>query len=298
MHLDPRVYYLDIGDNVQELGWNGSSWFKRDVRREAKALSAAPGSNLTGFGVGDNLHPRVYFVDTSDRVQELGWNGKKWFKRGIGGEVNAPPASPGGGLVGFGVGADLDPRVYYVDTNGHVQELGWDGKKWFRRNIGQEINAPRVEPRSRLVGFGVGDNLDPRLYYMDKKGHIQELGWNGNRWFKRDIGRDVKAPPAALGSDLTGFGVGDNLDPRVYYVNGNGHVQELGWTGSRWFKRRVGQEINAPRAALSSGLTGFGVGDNLDPRVYYMDASHDIQELGWNGRRWFKQNIGREANMP
>ncbi len=35
------------------------------------------------------------------------------------------------GFTGFGLGAHLDPRLYIVGMDDHVQELGWNGRRWF-----------------------------------------------------------------------------------------------------------------------------------------------------------------------
>jgi hypothetical protein len=199
--------------------------------------------------------------------------------------AQATPAAPDSPLLGFGVGVDLDPRVYYLDGSDNVQELAWFNDQWHASNLfervepqpGEQKAAPAA-PGSALTGFGVGADLDPRVYYLaedrERSGEfrVQELAWFNDdpqgpsvlgRWHATDLFTQVaQATPAAPDSPLLAFGVGVDLDPRVCYLSVDHHIWELAWDKGKWQARSIG---------LADGmggnvLTGFTVGDGgLNP---------------------------------
>ncbi len=136
-----RVYYLggeprfvDQIADVYELYWdNGWNYHKLTGAngQAAGAPSAVPGSALTCFGVNGSAS-RVYYTGPGDEVYELYWdNGWNYHKlTGAQAEMpTAPPAAPGSALTCFGVNGS-DSRVYYVDTQGQVNELAWLNGGW------------------------------------------------------------------------------------------------------------------------------------------------------------------------
>jgi hypothetical protein len=256
-----RVYYLDTGNNIQELAWEGS-WVVN-----ATGAVASSDSPLTCFGVGGTA-TRVYYLDTSGNVKELAWeNGWVVNSTGAVAAANSP-------LTCFGVGGTAT-RVYYLDRGGNINELSWEGK-WVINSTGAV-----AAPNSPLACFGVG-GAATRVYYLDAAGNIKELAWQGN-WVINSTGA-VAAPH----SPLTCFGVGGTAT-RVYYLDTSGNINELAWEG-KWVINSTGAV-----AAISSSLTCFGVG-GAATRVYYLDASGNINELAWEGG-WVVNTTGAVASM-
>jgi lysophospholipase L1-like esterase len=276
--------------------------------------------------------PRIYSAapvpsnssGTGNDLQELAWFEGTWHVRPVRQEAGAPLVNVGTALTGFGVGLDLDPRVYYLDTDNKVQELGWQHETdtWFFRSVWQEAGAPRALKNSHLTGFGVGDSLDPRVYYQDEQNQIQELGWLPNpapagTWYVRPVWQDAKdanknpAPAVTRGSALASFAAGLDVEPRVYYLDTNNHIQELGWLpnpapSGTWYVRDLWRDVteasgNAPpNAAPGTLLAGFGTGATRDPRIYYLDTSNHVQELGWlpnpaPSGTWYVRHVSQEA---
>jgi hypothetical protein len=282
----PRVYYYS-NRQVEEVWWDSiaNAWHSRAIGQEAKASRVSdPLGFPAGFAAGVTLDPRVYYVTANTQagrleVVELAYSRDpdKWNDRDLSQELNAPGVNlQNRGLAGFGTGANLDPRVYYVDISSHTQELAWYGNKWHLSDLSQLTGAQFAYCP---VAFGVGASLDPRVYCVDPNGHVRELAWFSNVWHLRDLSQELGAP--ALAGNVVGFGVGSNLDPRLYYITANKHVEELAWFGNAWHPRDISQAVTAPAPAGTDLLVGFGAGTNLDPRVYYVDNLRQLDELAW-----------------
>jgi hypothetical protein len=82
---DPRVYYLSADNHVHELAWLGNSWGDQDVTAAANGSPATPGPGytLTAMGAGGDRHPRVYYLDGANGVDEYSWSGSSWGARAI-----------------------------------------------------------------------------------------------------------------------------------------------------------------------------------------------------------------------
>jgi len=97
---------------------------------------------------------------------------------------------------------------------------------------------------------------------------------------------------AVRGSPIAAIGVGPNLDPRIYYLSADEHVQELAWVGEKWTQSDVTvRSGDAEPAMAGAPIAARGVGDNLDPHVYYVTQGGYAQELAWVGQ-WTKGLLG------
>jgi lysophospholipase L1-like esterase len=308
---DPRVYYHEgAGDDVAELAWMGSDsmWHfqaPRQLATDRNVLALASDSAPVSIGVGLDLDPRVYYVDSLRDIEELAWwsSDRAWHARPISIEAThiVPAVGQKTALTAFGVGDTLDPRVYYVDGN-QIFELLYISASdtWQFNNL-----DGTATPGTAIAGVGVGDARDPRVYYFTADNHIHEFAWfkdfpvdptnpNG-KWHERDVSTadDLQAPAAQPGSVLAVMGVGPTLDPRVYYFTADNHVHELAWfkdfpvdpsnPNGKWHERDVStaNHLQAPAAQPGSALAAMGVGPTLDPRVYYFTADNHVHELAW-----------------
>jgi hypothetical protein len=92
-------------------------------------LTAGAQSSLACFGVNGS-DSRVYYLDSSNHVNELAWE-DGWVHNDITALTGAAPAIGGSALACFGVNGS-DSRVYYLDSNNVVNELAWDNR-WVTR---------------------------------------------------------------------------------------------------------------------------------------------------------------------
>jgi len=283
---NPRVYYLDVWNNVIELAWhsNDNHWYWRIVTNDAKPVDvgtsinqAAPGSSLTSTTLGGN--PRVYYLDANNHVNELAWhsNDNTWYGRDV--TEDATQAAHGSSLTSTTLGGD--PRVYYLDANNHVNEMAWhtQGNNWSWRDVTEDAGASlhKNAPGSSLTSTTLGG--DPRVYQLDVWNNVIELAWhhNDNHWYWRIVTNDAK--PVDVGTSINQAAPGSSLtsttldgNPRVYYLDANNHVNELAWhsNDNTWYGRDVTNDAkpSAHQAAPGSSLTSTTLGG--DPRVYYM----------------------------
>lgn len=75
---------------------------------------------MTCFGV-NGVNPRVYYIDTENRLNELAWEGT-WGNNVLTEDV----VGPSNALACYGLGGAAS-RVYYVTKQNQVDELAWVG---------------------------------------------------------------------------------------------------------------------------------------------------------------------------
>ncbi|HLH20818.1 MAG TPA: C1 family peptidase [Bryobacteraceae bacterium] len=291
---DPRYYYMGGQGHVQELAWSGGRWSHRDLTTEAQGAPPALAKDvLAAMGTGGSLDPRVYYLAlANNHVHELAWVSGAWHDRDLTQETSGPAPTALSQVAALGSGGSLDPRVYYLSADKHVQELAWSGGGWHVRDVTASASAPGAAP-SVVTGFATGSSRDPRVYYTTPDQHIHELAWVSGGWHHRDITSDAGAAPNA-GTSIRAMGVGTSLDPLVYYISNGSHIHELGWSGGSWHDRDVTKDSGAP-AAGGAALAAVGVGSAHDPRVYYAAGNGHIHELAWANGGWHHRDISQES---
>ena len=88
---------------------------------------------------------------------------------------------------------------------------------------------------------------------------------------------------------------------RLYYLDGNSHVNELAWNNNAWVNTNITANVTDPpapkAAAAGSPLACFGVNGSTT-RLYYLDANNHVNELAWNNNAWVNTNITANATDP
>lgn len=113
---DPRIYYIDSQDLVNELAWVGQ-WVNTVLPSEnSPGHPAAEYSGLTCFAFNDT-DSRVYYAGEFQRLTAHNWTGDHWendelFLPGPGGPIAVPQ---GGSMASFQA-AD-GPHIIFVDSN-------------------------------------------------------------------------------------------------------------------------------------------------------------------------------------
>jgi Fungal fucose-specific lectin len=224
-------------------------------------------------------------------VNELGWD-NGWYYSDLTGGLGVIPVSMRSGLTCFGWGPTQATRLYYIDQNNHVNEIGWDNG-WYNFDItGDLLNKPKppqpASGLSGLTGFGWGPTQATRLYYIDANYHVNEIGWGSNGWYNSDITGQTKGPPAQSWSGLTCFGWGPTQATRLYYIDAYNRVNEISW-GNGWYNFDITNQINGPYANPWTGLTCFGWGPTQATRLYYIDQNNHVNEIGWDNG-WYNSD--------
>jgi hypothetical protein len=176
---------IGIIDRASMIAVTHEAWLRQPttVTKSVMAVPAAMGSPLAGFPISGSA-PRAYYLDALRHVEELGWV-NHWSHGDVTGQCSAPPAVAGSALAGYERVAG-EPRVCYLDAGGHLHELRWGGR-WLHADLSAIAGAttPAVHGSS-LSAFKVGGG-DPRYYYLDGTGRVQEISWWGNAWHALDV---------------------------------------------------------------------------------------------------------------
>jgi hypothetical protein len=87
----------------------------------------------------DNEGSRVYYLDSSHSIRELGWN-NGWYVSDPLAAANSEAAANSDASLDSGPAWDTPltclyagescSRVYYVDSNNRIRELAWNGNHW------------------------------------------------------------------------------------------------------------------------------------------------------------------------
>ncbi|HLG65006.1 MAG TPA: hypothetical protein VKY19_23925 [Ktedonosporobacter sp.] len=226
-----RVYYI-ASSHVWELAYQNGKWSSNDVTKSAKAPDSTADSALAGFSLS-NGEPRVYYISASEpSIQELIYQNGKWSYSNLMKKTKTPSTVQGSPLAGFTVSSG-EPRVCYIDTSNHVDELAYQNGKWGSSDLTKRAGAVPAVQGSKLAGFTVS-NGEPRVYYAGPNGSdndVYELVYQNGKWRSSNIALEAGANHMAAKSALMGFSV-SNEEPRVYYVgikdNAN-YVYELAW---------------------------------------------------------------------
>jgi hypothetical protein len=281
-----RLYYLDSSGWVHELGWTSSGWEHTALQSSQDGVPAVSGSSLTSFElIGQGT--RLYYLDRSGWAHELGWNNSGWEHTALQSSQGGVPAISGSALTSFAFHGN-STRLYYLDGSGWVHELGWTGSGWEHTALQSSQGGVPAAAGSSLTSFElIGQGT--RLYYLDRNGWAHELGWTGSGWEHTELQSSQGGVPAVSGSALTSYALhGDST--RLYYLDGNGWVHELGWTGSGWEHTALESSQGGVPAVSGSSLTSFEL-SGQDTRLYYLNGRGSAYELGWTGSGWEYTNV-------
>jgi hypothetical protein len=120
-----QVNYVDSAGHVDQLySWNRTTWYGGQVL--AGAPNAAPGSGLATEVNTIAGTVEVYYLDSTQTVSELWWDGRWQFSNPtVGtGAANAAAGSPVVSLVNTRANT---VQVHYIAPDKHVHELWWNG---------------------------------------------------------------------------------------------------------------------------------------------------------------------------
>jgi hypothetical protein len=137
-----------------------------------------------------------------------------------------------------------------------------------------------ASPGSALTGVAAFASKSA-FYYIANNHVIQVSNYNG-QWPTADLTANVPgAQLAAANSSLTSLTL-DGNNPAVYYIDVNNHVDELAVSGGIWHWRDLTQVSGGQPALTGSPITSLVLNPTKE-RVYYIDVSSHIRELGGSG---------------
>jgi len=227
-----RVVYRGTDGDVQELRLQGK-WWAADLTANASGSGPTVPAAGDPFGYVDSSGiARVVYRGTDNHVHELRLL-DKWYDTDLSAIViNGPATDAAGNPFGY-VDANGILRVVYQGTDGHIEEIRWDGA-WYQADL------------SALVTNGPAPNAagDPRAYVWDGilrvvytgtdlNHDIYEIRYDG-AWLLADLSADA----FALNGSLTSPAAGDPFayvdwsgTPRVVFTGQDRQIHEISWPG-------------------------------------------------------------------
>ncbi|BFU43356.1 hypothetical protein KRMM14A1004_15930 [Krasilnikovia sp. MM14-A1004] len=283
----PQTYYEDGYGAIHQLNQNYGRWSDINVSTPSAAIQARPGSALASLPLSSD---RVYYFSGDGHLQELAqaWNWQTSTdvtvaSRGL-------PAVAGSGLAAIAVSGG-NPRVYYINAAGHIEEMAWGGG-WHQTDV--TAGGAVAGAGSKLTAVALGGS-SPRVYYTSAAGHIIELSWGGG-WHSNDLTARVGGAVAEPGSSLSS--VVANGNPAVYYTSGGGHIQELAYSGG-WHVNDITARTGSVPAASRASLAAASRPPTGGVRVGYISADGHVRELHNDvGAGWVPADVTNSSAGP
>ena len=203
---NPEVYYIDVNSHVDELAVSGGIWRWRDITAASGAQPAYGASPITSLVLNPSKE-RVYFVDASSHIRELGGSGPTgaWETTDVSG--NNPVSSPGGSLTSFVINGNAF-RIYYEDNNDHVRELQWSGG-WSTNDLTTTTRSVSATPGSALSA--ATNNGTNGVFFVGTDGHVHDLYGSGNSWNTVDTVTGAVGGTGGTGGGGGGCGSNPNV---------------------------------------------------------------------------------------
>lgn len=282
--------YVSIGCGMVYLYWMRSKGYTfPEIVQAGGATLAANYKTLTGKTTAYND-----LVAAAKAVTITGDNpfpayAATWHVNDLAVAAKAPAAA--GRPDGYMFTAQSTQHVNYRDTNGHIQEMYWDGAGWHLNDLTNAAKAPTAA--GNPCGYMFDAQGTQHVDYRDGSGHIQELYWDSSGWHNNNLTSAAKAPNAA--GDPCGYMFDAQGTQHVDYRDNNGHIQELYWDSGGWHNNDLTNAAKAPLAA--SDPVGFIFGAQSTQHVIYRDVNGHIQELYWDGS-WHNNDLTAATKAP
>ena len=287
-----HVNFIGTDNHVHELFYD-NQWHHNDLTLLASAPPVGSGAHIDGYQTEFNNQQHVNFIGTDNHVHELYYVGA-WKHNDLTALAGAPAAAPGSAIDGYETAFNQQQHVNYLDPGGHVHELYFDGA-WHHNDLTALTGAPAAVAGSAIDGYDTTFNNQQHINFMDGNGHVHELYFD-SAWHHNDLTALAGAPAAARGSAIDGYQTGSNSQQHVNFMDANGHVHELYYSGS-WKHNDLTAIVNAPAAAAGSAMDGYATTFNNQQHINYLDRNGHVHELYYDNA-WHHNDLTQLANAP
>jgi hypothetical protein len=208
-------------------------------------------------------------------------------KPSFGGSPASTSLSGGTGVV------PQNRSVFYVDLNGSVEELLFNGAGFTTQNLTAQTVGPRAIPDTQVMSvldaFG-----QEHVFYLDQNNNINQLFFNNGSagtpgWTNQTLTGAFGSPAPLRGGQLTGLL--DGFSERIFYLDSTNNVNQLffNFDNGTWTNQTLTGTTASPVAAFWSLLTSFA--DGLGKHVFYMDQNGHMRQLLLNNSGWINQDL-------
>ena len=264
-----HTFYLDSAEDVHQLFFNGTSWSDEDLMAEGFGVRAMAKSAVAGFSESNLQY--VYYVSQNQHVHQLFYNNADWADADITSLSGGPLTTKTPRLTALATGSSAF-HVYYLASNGHVNQLYNVNGSW----VNQDITKIAKGPSGRAVwiaSINVG-NLQ-YVYYLATTGHVHELYYNDSTWLDEDLTVKAGVPVAAGASPIAALVFpGGNVN-EVFFIDNNKHLwQMLSADNNTWASDDVTSQGGGPAANPANGIVAFTTTPNDDLHLFYLSKEH------------------------
>jgi hypothetical protein len=247
-------------------------------------------SAVAGFSESNLQY--VYYVSQNQHVHQLFYNNADWSDADITSLSGGPLTTKTPRLTALATGSS-GFHVYYLASNGHVNQLYNVSGSW----VNQDITKVAKGPSGRAVwiaSINVG-NLQ-YVYYLATTGHVHELYYNDSTWLDEDLTVKAGVPVAAAASPITALVFpGGNVN-EVFFIANNNHLwQMLSADNNVWASDDVTSQGGGPAANPANGIVAFTTTPNDELHLFYLSKKHINQlSLPAGTDDWQNQDLTAE----
>src|SRR5215813_3666610 len=299
-----RLYFLDANQHLHETYCCGSAgWYDSDMVAVLGFGTAASGSSLasTGSGLGSLVH--VYYQGANQHLYHMSYNpsGGGWSNQDVTAVtgtwscscsvVNAPAA---GSALTSVVDSSGIARVYFLDSQQHINETYNRGSGWFNSDMMAFLSIGPAAAGSALSSTGAAQGSTVHVFYQGSNQHLYRMYLG---WANQDITANTGSVAPAAGSSLTSLVDGNGLI-RTYFVDANQHVHET-WccsSGNSFDTDMTSYWSFNVVAAAGSALTSFGMVAGNPVHVHYLGTNQHIYNMYLSGG-WTNQDVSSLATV-
>jgi hypothetical protein len=299
------VFYQDEIEHIHQLRSfdSGASWGDGDLTAyfggPPFAAGLAGGSGMAGFAIGNDVF--VYFVGSDQHIHEFYTHGPWWFDTDLTQAANgalAGAAYNGKQLVAFTT-PNNEHHVYYVESNGNIHQLYYNGATWTDENLTAEtgycvtryICVPGAPADTSgfdnwMAGGSIGNFQ--YVFFVASNGHVHEYSYINN-WTDTDLTALTKVP-ASSSKSVAAFTDSATGRISVYYSDRSNHIHRLGYSyGGQWSDECV--SCNSPN--FTTGVNGAIAFDTVNNDHVFTRFNPGVAEYttdlnGFNIGSWFE----------
>jgi hypothetical protein len=224
--------------NLQQLYSDASGhWHNQDLTVLSGGILGAAGSSVTAVALTVGDYERLFFLDSNRHVQQFYSDASgHWHNQDLTTLSGSVLAGNGSSLTAIRLSSGDYERVFFLDSNGHVQQLWSDSSGyWHSGDLTLASGGSLAAPAGTLSAIALSSGDLERVFFLDSNGHVQQL-WSDStgHWHSGDLTLASGSAPAAAQSALTAIALSSEDFERCFFVQAYkiaGAVLTAGGTG-------------------------------------------------------------------
>ncbi len=211
-----HVYYRDAdSSHIHQLfSDNGTSWQDTDLT----ISTGAPLSIYLSAGMNNGNLQYVYFVDSSNHLNQLYYNNVTWSDTDLTQLTHAIPLETGS-VAAFAIAKTKKIRVYATNANnGHIMQFSSNnsGVKWTSVDLTKRTKGPLPDGASAILAFVTTPNNDAHIYYVSGSQVNEIYQPTATTWKNQNLSASGEGALVDEFSGLAGFSLQN--EQFVFYV--------------------------------------------------------------------------------